>query len=242
MTGGAMLQPAALPGADVPGAGKATLDALYRAVLVVSLPGGLFVFFLPLYAQALGASAREIGQLFAVFALAPVLARPLVGRGVDRYGRRPFILAGPVCFAVAWALYAASTGVALLFVARVVEGAALALLLIAVYAALADLVPPEGRGAAVGRVQSAINLGAFLGGGVAFPLLFLGDQLGWDVVTPWRLAFGLYAVAMLALLPSLVRRVVEPPRAARTAEPATAAGQGRGRVALPSLMAISCAT
>jgi hypothetical protein len=90
--------------------------------LIASCPVGLFLFFLPLYSQALGASATEIGQLFAVFALMPILARPLVGRGTDRYGRRPFLLAGLALFVVAWGLYAALGAGQCPLAARIVEG------------------------------------------------------------------------------------------------------------------------
>jgi DHA1 family multidrug resistance protein-like MFS transporter len=191
---------------------RATLAALYRAIFVVSSPGGIFLVFLPLYAQALGASATEIGVLFAICALVPVLARPLVGRGADRYGRRPFVLAGLGCFVLAWGLYASSARVGLLFAARVAEGSASALLLIPAYAILADLVPADGRGAAVGRLQGMINFGAFIGGGVGFALLFGAQLLGRGIVTGWRVAFCLYALATIVVLLLARRRVSEPPR------------------------------
>lgn len=220
-------------------AGRATLDTLYRAVFVVSCPVGLFLFFLPLYSQALGASATEIGGLFAVFALVPVLARPLVGRGADRFGRRPFVLAGLGCFVLAWSLYAASARVSILFVARVVEGTSAALLLIPAYALLADLVPVDRRGAAVGRLQSMVNLGAFLGGGVGFPLLFVAQRFGWGVVAGWRIAFCLYAVATFATLLVARHRVVEPPRRVvedGPASPVVAGPRGGLRALVPLLI------
>jgi MFS transporter, DHA1 family, multidrug resistance protein len=225
------------------GAGRATLDTLYRAAFIASCPVGLFLFFLPLYSQALGASATEIGELFAVFALVPILARPLVGRGADRFGRRPFALAGLALFVVAWGLYAASARVGVLFVARVVEGAASACLLIPAYALLADLVPADGRGAAVGRFQSMINTGAFLGGIIGFPLIFLAETFGWGFVAGWRLAFCFYAVATLVMLSMARARLVEPPR--RPAEPpalATVAGPRASLRALLPLLIICLGT
>ncbi len=193
-----------------------TLQTLYEAAFIASCPVGLFLFFLPLYSRALGASATEIGELFAVFALVPILARPLVGRGADRYGRRPFILAGLGCFVVAWALYAVSARVNILFLARIVEGTSSAFLLIPAYALLADLVPADGRGAAVGRFQSMINLGAFIGGGVGFPLLFAAERLGHGIVTGWRLAFCFYTIATLIMFVRAGRRLREAPQRART--------------------------
>jgi MFS family permease len=204
-----------------PGA-QATITTLYRAAFIASCPVGLFLFFLPLYSVALGASPTEIGELFAVFALVPILARPLVGRGTDRYGRRPFILAGLALFVVAWALYAASAQVNILFAARVVEGAASALLLIPAYALLADLVPTDGRGAAIGRFQSMVNLGAFIGGGVGFPLLFAAQWLGHGIVAGWRLAFCFYTVATIIMLLLAHRRLSEPAERLRDEPPALA--------------------
>ena len=199
-----------------------TLETLYRAAFIASCPVGLFLFFLPLYSQALGASATEIGELFAVFALVPILARPLVGRGTDRHGRRPFILAGLALFVVAWALYAASAQVNILFVARIVEGSASALLLIPAYALLADLVPAAGRGAAIGRFQSMVNLGAFIGGGVGFPLLFAAEHFGHGIVAGWRLAFCFYTVATIIMVVMAQRRLHEPPRQLKESPPALA--------------------
>ncbi len=202
-----------------------TLQTLYEAAFIASCPVGLFLFFLPPYSRALGASVTEIGVLFAVFALVPILARPLVGRGADRYGRRPFILAGLGCFVVAWALYAISARVDILFMARIVEGASSAFLLIPAYALLADLVPTDGRGAAVGRFQSMINLGAFIGGGVGFPLLFAAEQLGHGIIAGWRLAFCFYTVATLIMFVRAARRLREAPRRARNEPPALEVGQ-----------------
>ncbi len=233
------------PGAVDAATRRMTLETLYLAIFVASCPVGIFLFFLPLYSrEVLGATATEIGGLFAVFALVPVLARPLIGRATDRWGRRPFILAGLGVFVAAWALYALSARVAILFAARVIEGTAAALLLIAAYATLADLVPAAGRGEAVGRLQSMINLGAFLGGGVGFPLLYAAQRLGWGVAVGWRLAFGFYMAATVAMLLVAHRRVGDVPRELRvraSAAAAPAAGAGSLRALLP-LMLISFGT
>jgi MFS family permease len=48
-------------------------------LLLCSLPLFILAFLLPIYAQELGASASDIGGLFAVFSLAMIVVRPLVG-------------------------------------------------------------------------------------------------------------------------------------------------------------------
>ena len=74
--------------------GDPRLQRLRTGIFFVSLPFGILMFALPLVGREMGASALEIGGLFSVFALMLVIVRPLVGHGLDRFGRRPFLIAG----------------------------------------------------------------------------------------------------------------------------------------------------
>ena len=74
--------------------GEPRLQRLRASIFFVSLPFGILMFALPLVGREMGASALEIGGLFSVFALMLVIIRPLVGHGLDRWGRRPFLIAG----------------------------------------------------------------------------------------------------------------------------------------------------
>src|SRR5918999_1183559 len=69
-------------------------------IMLCSLPLFILAFLLPIYAQELGASAADIGGLFAIFSLVMIVIRPLVGMAIDRYGRRYFLLAGLATYAL----------------------------------------------------------------------------------------------------------------------------------------------
>ena len=71
---------------------SASLHSLHLSVLLVSLPFGLLVLGLPLIARELGASAVAIGGLFSIYSLIIVVLQPIVGHGLDRFGRRPFLI------------------------------------------------------------------------------------------------------------------------------------------------------
>jgi hypothetical protein len=66
------------------------LATIRRAILSISFPLGILHFVLPVYGKQIGADAVQIGLFFSVFSLMTVLLRPMVGWGVDRYGRCPF--------------------------------------------------------------------------------------------------------------------------------------------------------
>ena len=71
-----------------------SLHSLHLSVLLASLPFGLLVLGLPLIAREMGASALAIGGLFSIYSLIIVVLQPIVGHGLDRFGRRPFLIAG----------------------------------------------------------------------------------------------------------------------------------------------------
>ena len=68
---------------------------------------GVTAFFtLPVRLQALNASRAEIGRVMGVFGLASLFAIPATGALVDRYGRRPFVIAGCVVWSLVALLFA----------------------------------------------------------------------------------------------------------------------------------------
>ena len=171
-------------------------------VFLLSLPFAILGIYLPLYARELGASAFQVGALFTAFSLAGVLARPLVGLGADRFGRRPFILAGVVLYLLSAALFAASFALPVLFAARLTQGIGSALFWVAISALLADYGRGSERGQRFGRLIEKANAGAILGAVAAYGVIAL---LG--ITTGWRVAFGAFtATTVIALV--LFRRSV----------------------------------
>ncbi len=157
------------------------LATLNWALLLVSLPFGILNFVLPIYGKQIGASAVEIGLLFSVFSLMTVLLRPLIGAGLDRYGRRWFFITGLAAYGLAMAGFAFSGTIPGLIIARVLQGTASAVLWLAVNAIVADLAGEDRRGSAFGRVSQSSNQGGIIGTFLGFTILFsLGIQAGWQ--------------------------------------------------------------
>lgn len=172
------------------------LATLNRALLLVSLPFGVLNFVLPVYGKQIGASAVEIGLLFSVFSLMTVVLRPLVGAGLDRYGRRGFFIAGLAAYGLSMVAFAFSAALAGLIIARVLQGIASSLLWLAVNAIVADLAKAARRGVAFGHASQSSNQGAMIGTFICFSVLIpLGFESGWQ-----PLFIGYAAVGGLAVL------------------------------------------
>lgn len=151
------------------------------AVLIDSIGFGIVLPVLPtlvveLTGQSLADATRTGGLLLIVFALAHFFAGPILGNLGDRYGRRPVLLAAMLIFAVDYALMAFAPTIAWLFAGRVVAGIAGA-----VYgpanAVLADVTPPEKRGATFGLMGAAFGIGFIIGPAIGGLLGTLGPRV-----------------------------------------------------------------
>ena len=138
-------------------AGDPTPDRLTRPFVVLWL--GAFAFFLsfllllsalPIFARRMGASDAAVGVIIAAFAVTSLLLRPVTGWGADRYGRRPFMLAGSVVFALASMAYGWVAGAWSLVLVRLLHGAGMGLYPTAATAMVVDITPPPRRGQTLG--------------------------------------------------------------------------------------------
>jgi len=131
--------------------------------IFVNLVGfGIIIPLLPFYAETFGASPVIVGLLFAVFSLCQLVAAPVLGDASDRYGRRPvliFSLAGTV---VSFVLLALAHSLAMLFVARIIDGLSGGNISTA-RAYVADITEPKDRARAYGLIGAAFGLGFILG-------------------------------------------------------------------------------
>ncbi len=187
----------------------AALTALWKAAFLVSLPFGILSFALPIYGKMLHASAVEVGALFAAVSFAPVIVRPFLGRMIDRWGRRPFLLAGLAGYAAATIMLCLAHSVLMLTLARFVQGIGQAFFWLAAYALVADVAREDRRGRGFGAMDEAMSRGALFGAvpGLAAILAMQFTSLRW--VQAWPAVFGLYAVASLVGLALAARRVAE---------------------------------
>ncbi|MBI4966616.1 MAG: MFS transporter [Rhodospirillales bacterium] len=191
---------------------------LYYAGVFASV--GVFVPFWPLWLEAQGLNAAEIGVVMAAAIAAKIASNPLVGHAVDRLGRRrhPMILLG-VASLVAYALFPLVHGFWAIL--------ALNILASALFAAIMPLgenvtMLAAGRhGFQYGRVRLWGSL-AFIvcawAGGHAVGLLGTGSVLPMVILSLFAL------VAVIALLPEI-------------ATPPASSGETNGAETLGQLLA-----
>lgn len=183
------------------------LLVIFLTIFVNLVGFGIIVPLLPFYAERFGASGLTVGLLFGVFSLCQLIASPLLGEASDRYGRRPvliFSLAGTV---VSFVMLAMAQSIAMLFLARIVDGLSGGNISTA-RAYVADITEPKDRSRAYGIIGAAFGLGFILGpalSGLLAPVSY---------TAPIWAAAGITAVAMLLALvwlPETVHRTTAAP-------------------------------
>lgn len=123
---------------------------------------------LPLYIVQLGGQDRDVGLIMGAFTLTSILVRPFVGRWVDAWGRKPFLLLGASIFLAASLAYNLARNIPLLLLTRGFHGLGIACFTTAASTYVADIVSPRRRGAAIGYfgmfANVAMSIGPYLGG------------------------------------------------------------------------------
>lgn len=145
------------------------------SVFPLMVCSGIIYSILSIYIQSLGAAKGQIGLIYTCGAAAGAMAAPLVGALSDRVGRRAVLLGSMAVFALVFSGYALSRTYLHLFPIQVGEGVAWAALGASAVALIADTVPQERRGKAMGIYNTTWNLGWIIGptlGGV------LSDSIG----------------------------------------------------------------
>ena len=190
-----------------------TLLSAFLTLLNDRLSESIFLPLLPFLLVDFSSSGSTVGLLSGTYALSQFAVAPLIGALSDRFGRKPVIslcvlgsVIGMGLFATTLTLpwqqlwpsaAAAGLPLAMLFLARIIDGASGGTAATAT-AVLADITTPENRAKAFGLIGVAFGLGFALGPG-------LGGLLG-DVnriLPAWAAtAFALTnLVVVLGLLP-----------------------------------------
>jgi MFS family permease len=206
------------------------LQRLQSVIRFASLATSIIVVALPIYSGNFNVSGLEKGLLFAIPAFMMAIARPVIGRSMDLYGRKPFLSLGVGILFLAMVLFVfarefdlrlaglalradASFAVAMLFIARTIQGFGLGTMLLASYTITADLARRTGRGSSFGYTEEAQYRGGLYGGLVAVPIVLL---FGLDPAhglrlnqTVWSLIFTVYALGALVAFVLALRAVPE---------------------------------
>ena len=134
------------------------LDSIGFGIVLPVLPS----LIVHLGEVSLAEATRIAGYMLVAYAGAQFFAGPVLGNLGDRFGRRPVLLFSAIAFSLDYLLMAAAPSLAWLFVGRLIAGIAGATYGPA-NAVLADVTPPEKRGATFGLMGAAFGLGFILG-------------------------------------------------------------------------------
>lgn len=132
---------------------------------------------LHLYAARFGASSLEIGIVMAAFPVAQLIGVPVMGRLSDRYGRKPLLLISQVSTCIAFIMLGTANSLAMIILARVVDGI-LGANLATAQAAISDITTQETRAQGFGYLGAAFGLGFIFGPIISFVALEFTDNLG----------------------------------------------------------------
>jgi MFS family permease len=146
----------------------------------------------------LGASAFAVGLIDGLAEATALLVKVFSGVLSDLWRRRkPLAVAGYGLGAASKPLFALATGAGSVLAARLIDRVGKGIRGAPRDALVAQLAPPEARGAAFGLRQALDTVGAFLG-----PLLALGLMLAWndDMRAVFRVAVVPGALAVLLLV------------------------------------------
>ena len=168
---------------------------------------------LPALGAAFGVGPRDLAWVFTLYLLANVVAIPIATKLADRYGRRPVYIGCVAVFAAGSVLAIAAPSFAVFLVARAIQAAGAGGIFPVATAALADRVPAERRGAALGLIAATWGLAAVIG-----PTL--GGAITHFISWHWIFVFNV----PLALVVIALARVHVPATAANLRGPLDVAG------------------
>lgn len=180
------------------------LQGLKKPIYLISLPNYFLGFIIPIYALKLGSNAVEIGMLFSIFSFFSIIMRPLVGRWMDKRGRKKGLIIGLITFTLARLIFLIGRSYIYLFIARIIQCIAASFFSISLDAMISDMSSINDRSKNFGTITQYSSRGAFWGSFIGFTILFS------DVVDdPFKLIFGIYFIISVLAVYFAVRDVKE---------------------------------
>jgi predicted MFS family arabinose efflux permease len=136
---------------------------------------------IPLFVERLGGNDQLIGFVVGIFTFSALLVRPFAGRMLETKGRGFIYLTGLAIFVVSVGSFGFATGIAFLFLMRIVQGVGWGFSTTASGTIATDLIPARRRGEGMGYFGLSGNvalamgpsLGLALAAAITFKQLFL---------------------------------------------------------------------
>jgi EmrB/QacA subfamily drug resistance transporter len=203
------------------------LITLGLGVFAGALDLGVLSPALPALGAAFGVGPRDLAWVFTLYLLANVVAIPVMSKLADRNGRRSIYIACVAIFAVGSVLAIAAPTFTVFLIARAIQAAGAGGIFPVATAAIADRVPLERRGAALGLVAATWGLAAIIGpviGGI------VTHFISWH----WVFAFNI----PLAIIVIAMARTTLPTKAPNTRGPLDVAGIVSLAIGLLAMMSL----
>jgi MFS family permease len=219
------LTPRTLAGHSFDRANVPLLLTLGLGVFAGALDLGVLSPALPALARSFHIGPSAVAWVFTLYLFANVVSIPIAGKFADAWGRRPAYVGCVGLFAAASVLAIAAPNFATFLIARALQAAGAGGIFPVAAAAIADRVPPERRGSALGMLGAIWGLAAIVG--PAFGGL-VTHFISWH----WIFVANVPLAAIVIVL--AVRYV--PTSAARVRGPLDLAGLGTLALGLIALM------
>jgi len=162
---------------------------LVTSIMLGSFAFGLMSFILPIYSKRIGGNALAIGGLFSIFSIVTLILRPLIGKGIDKYGRKVFFVSAFFFYAISMLMFSYSSNIRLLYISRFIQAIGSSFMWISAYSIAIDIADKEKRGSLIGQVDGAYSKGALYGAIIGFVIL---DKF--TLIVGWSLLFKGYAI------------------------------------------------
>jgi DHA1 family multidrug resistance protein-like MFS transporter len=170
------------------------LFILMLNLFIALLGQGMVIPILPEYLKQFNAAGAAAGYLIAAFGAAQFIFSPLGGQLSDRWGRKSMIITGLFLTVISDLMFAVSTTLPLLYIARFIGGIGIGLMVPSNMAYVADITTSETRAKGMGYLGASMNLGMVLGPGLGGMIAEFGIRV------PYFFAGGLGLVATLLSL------------------------------------------
>jgi MFS family permease len=178
---------------------RSSLLSLYVSVFISSLGIGMYIYFVPVYAQTFGATFLDLGLIGTLNAVGYAVTPTIVGMVADKWNRAWLYVVGLALNVVASAVLIAAGSVTDIALLRLLGGLAFAFFWPTSEILVSDLVPVEARVREIGRYSVAWSIG-----------ILVGPYIGGFVLeaTSFRTLFLVTsAVTAVGILPALARLV-----------------------------------
>ncbi|MFQ5856469.1 MAG: MFS transporter [Anaerolineae bacterium] len=176
---------------------RRAIAILFLTMFIVMVGFGVIMPILPFYAESMGASATDLGLLFATYSIVQFFFAPIWGQTSDKLGRKPVMLIGLLGFSLSFLIFGLATSLWMLFAARILGGILSSAVLPTVMAYVADTTDEQARGGGMGIMGAAMGMGVIFGPAIGGFLGEISPSMPFFFSAALALAVAVFAFAFL---------------------------------------------